>query len=511
MSLNNRHDNRIEGVLLAALLFCLLILSLYRLESYPAPWFDEGLPLQAAKNVALEGQYGLRTTEGMVLFHPAIQTGPTVLLPIALMVRLVGADMFTARLMMVGYALIALVVFYGLVRYLNGWKTALLAGVLLLSTFDHEYTSFVYMGRQVLAEVPALAFFWSGTWLWLRAWSGPGRLRVAWAGLLWGLAMVTKVQFAFVLPAALILFWLLDRLFHKRLTTLQVILPLLVSGSCVVAWYGYQAITVGPVHYWQQMTELGAAGGVHFFSFSTRQMARAISQLSGSVLLLLGLPGMLYIVLASLKRREDVRQLQQVFLAAFTAVWLAWYAFLSIGWMRYAFVPAAIGTVFAARLLHDLWRWAGGDDKIDRRLWVTPGQFALAGIVAMLLFSGLLPLARQFITYPDSGLQEMAEYLNRYIPTDQTIESWEWEADFLTEHSYHHPPYAVTNAVTAAIWYKEQMPPDLYDPLEFEPIYLLNGPFAKWTGIYAQVLQENRGARIVSLGQYDLYRINNDE
>ena len=508
--MDDKQMNGSEAMLFAGLLICVLLLCLYRLDVYPAPWFDEGLVLQAAKNVARDGQYGLRSTEGFVPFHPAIQTGPPVLLPIALIIHLAGADVFQVRLVTVCYTVLALAVFYWLVRDLYSKKVALLASLLLVFTFDHEFTSFVAMGRQVLGEVPALAFFWLGTLLWFRAWRNPNWLALIWPGLLWGLTIVTKVQFAIMLPATLLVFWLFGRIWSRRIPIRWVLVPILVSGGCMLIWYGYQTFTLGFTGFWQQAQALGSAGGMHLLSFSARRMVGAISQLLGSSLVLFGVPGMLYAVGLSLQNREET-EYRQIFLVMFTAVWLGWYAFLSIGWMRYAFVPAVMSTIFSARLLGDVWDWAGQRHRVlERWLLLAPGQVAVGGVIVMLLLSGLVPMAKQIVQSPDSGLQELAQYLNTHIPTDVVIESWEWEVDFLTDHPYNHPSYEVMNVVTEHLWYGIPYYSDVYDPWVFHPAYLIVGPFARWTGIYSHHIVEPRCTLVKSIGEYDLYKVNSD-
>lgn len=500
--------NKLEMFLFACLLISALFLLLYRLEDYPSPWFDEGINFQVAKNVAQTGQYGLHCEEGLVVFHPAIQTGPTVSLPMAMLFRLGGIGIFQARLIVVFYAIAALVAFYWLVRKISDQKTALLTLLLLIFTFEHEFTSFIFMGRQVLGEIPALAFFWTGTLLWFQTWHNSHRWRLIWSGLLWGLAIITKVQFALMIPGAVLLFWLFDRVSHKRLKIRQFLLPLLTSGLCVLGWYSYQVISLGFGDFWHQTASLGLAGSMHFLNFSPRQTMSAIFQLLGSTLLLLGMPGMFYTLAASLQCRETKR-FQQVFIVIFTLVWLAWYAFLSIGWMRYAFVPTAVSTFFSALLLRRLWSWAGQNRQtLCRWLPLTPEQIAVGTVIVALVLSGMIPMMKQIIQSPDSSLQELAQYLNRHIPTDEVIESWELEVDLLTKHNYHHPPYEVTNAFTAHIWHGSPLPPDIYDPLGFRPSYLLDGVFSKWTGLYSPDYLGQECTLVVSIGSYDLYRVN---
>ncbi|MFW6116644.1 MAG: glycosyltransferase family 39 protein [bacterium] len=507
--MDRERRNRVETALVVGLLASILPLCLYRLDIYPASWFDEGIVLQVPKNLVVHGEYAvMRLPQGLHKFDPAIQAGPTILLPIALLFRATGIGLLQARLVMVFYTVSALVIFYQLVREMYRPHTAFLALLLLIFTFDHEFTSFVFMGRQVLAEVPALAFFWLGTLLWLRAQRSSNWSRLVWSGILWGLAMLTKVQFALMVPALLFLFWLFDRISQERLQIHDVLVPVAVSGGCLLMWYGYQALSLGFSDFFQQTAALGSAGKSHFLSFSPRRTLGAISQLSGSSLVLFGLPGMLYSLGLGFQRREEVRECQQVFLVIFSAVWLSWYAFLSIGWMRYAFVPTALSAMFSARLLGDLWdRPRQSRQALSRWLPLSPSQLAVGGMIILLILSGVTTLARHIVQSSDSGLQEFAEYLNTHVPTDVLIESWEWEVDLLTDHTYHHPPYEVTNAFTEHIWYGTSIPPGLYNPLAFRPAYLIVGRFAKWTGIYSATLSEQDCILVASIGEYDLYKV----
>ena len=54
-----RIDAAIVGVVLL-----ILLLGLVRLDRSPAPWFDEGIHLQVAKNLATDGTYAARAADG---------------------------------------------------------------------------------------------------------------------------------------------------------------------------------------------------------------------------------------------------------------------------------------------------------------------------------------------------------------------------------------------------------------------------------------------------------------
>lgn len=497
-----RQQDRLDYLLLAGLFLLTAPLYLYRLGVSPAPWFDEGIVLQSARNVAQRGEYALCIMNECTHFHPAIQTGPTVVLPIAGLFRLYGPRIIPARLVIVGYVFLAIVSFYRLTREVFGRAVAALAAPILVLTFDHEYLSFVMVGRQVLGEIPALAFFWLGTLLWFRSWKRRSSLTLIGAGLAWGLAWLTKVQFLVLVPATVIAFWLLDRFWERKLSLAHLLSPLAIGGGCVLTWYGYQIATLGPADFGQQVLRVGEAGQTHLASFSAQTAVRALRQVLGAKLFVLGLPSVAY---ALWKRIRGTRgaTTEQVFLAMFSLVWLSWYVFLSLGWTRYAFVAGMMMPLFIAQSLRDIWRWAGAESTAARAL--------PAVLYAALLLGGLTTIAGKLTHSPNSGLQDLVRYLNARIPVGSVIETWETEVGALTDHTYHHPPYEVTNAYTRHLWKNEPLPDNLYNPLVYGPQYLILGRFGRWTGIYQPDFLERNGTLVRRIGQYDVYEITTDE
>src|SRR5688572_26544959 len=74
----------------------LLIVGFWHLDRYPRTWFDEGMYLQVAKNFAGERLYAVRSADGTIDYAPVIGVGPTVLMPAALAVGLLGVDLAVA-------------------------------------------------------------------------------------------------------------------------------------------------------------------------------------------------------------------------------------------------------------------------------------------------------------------------------------------------------------------------------------------------------------------------------
>ncbi len=62
----------------------LLFFVFYNLTAYPRPWFDEGSHLHVPKTFVRFGVYADYSSEGFRYYGPTIGVGPTVMLPLAL-------------------------------------------------------------------------------------------------------------------------------------------------------------------------------------------------------------------------------------------------------------------------------------------------------------------------------------------------------------------------------------------------------------------------------------------
>lgn len=177
-----------EGLLLATFLF----FALRKLDTFPAVWADDGLFMIVAKMVAQGHGYTLPIL-GFNWPNPYIlAVGPTLILPVALAMKLGGFSIAVARLPMVGYLLATLMVSYLYVHSVFGRNTARWNAALLLS-----FSAFINTGKPVLGEIPGFFFLLLGFALL--------RLHRSWwpvvgAGISFGLAAVTKLPYALIFP-----------------------------------------------------------------------------------------------------------------------------------------------------------------------------------------------------------------------------------------------------------------------------------------------------------------------
>ncbi|MFZ5917180.1 MAG: ArnT family glycosyltransferase [Chloroflexota bacterium] len=501
--MNRIHLKSWQMLWAATLAALTLFLALYNLEYFPPTWYDEGVHLLVAKKLALAGKYR---------FGPAV--GPTVFFPVAAAFRIAGVELLSARLVMVGYLLLCVAAFYTLARRFGGWKVATVATLLLLSS---PGINLMRWGRQVLGEVPATLFFLLGAWLWIKTLDRPtdasrnGRLVLV--GMLLGLAILTKNQFALLLPAWLLL-WLANRWYYRLARHADFALPVLVSIFVAMAWYVGQRfiLAAGKQLASQNVQEWSDALSRGFFTLSPQRMLDAIQFLtSQDTFYAWLLPAVLYAV--ALSQRRSKEGLGWALLASVTVTWLGWFLVLSVGWPRYAFLPLVIGALLVARLFHDL--TAGFHIPVADLFKMSDGRWdvRLAGklaLLALLLVMILRPLQGRFtevIGNSDDTPQQMARYIVEHLPPQAEIETYDPEVCFLSGRDCHFPPNNIIDASIKYAWYNGPLPSELYDLREYGASYLLIGDFGRWVHIYDPTIVESDYELMVSIGTYELYRV----
>jgi 4-amino-4-deoxy-L-arabinose transferase-like glycosyltransferase len=478
-------------------LLIFLWLMLFRQPLYPSPWFDEGLNTSTAAMLARDGVYALPDSAGSRVLDPAIQTGPIVLLPIALAFRLFGVGIMQARLAMLVFTAFALAAYWLVAKRLTR-QAALLAVLFVLVGTLEPYTSFVYMGRQVLGEVPALAFYLLGLLIWWKTLdaSSQGPALVL-AGLAWGMGMVSKSQMMMLLPVSLGLLALANHFYYRQSTWFAFLVPSVIAIGCVGAWYAAQIAIVGLGQFQENARVLQEGFILHVMGINFRHWENALSVLWKTGWWLWGIPGVVW-GLGHARRRSSEGFIHASALA-FVLLWLLWFAVLSVGWGRYGFYVLILSPIWTAGLLLDLWR--GHPTVLPQPV---ARSLVLMSIVLYVLVNGR-PLATNLIAPTDTGYLAMSNYLATSVPTDAVVESWEWEVSLGAQQPIHHPTTHVTNAYTAYIYSNQPLPSHLYDVQQARPQYILEGPFSGWTGIYRQTLVN--ADQVAHFGQYALYHL----
>ncbi len=484
-----------------------LFLMFYHLSDYPSPWYDEGSHLHVAKNFALYGVYADSSSEGFRAFGPAIGVGPTVMLPIAALFRIIGVSIPLARIVIVIYSLATLLVLYSLTIRLTDWRYALLAVVLLLLVPSIAYLRY---SRTVVGEVPGMFFFLLGLALWLHP-RGRSVAGLVGVGVFMGLATITKNQYAFFILPALLLNWIADLIWYRRRGWLYFVIPGIVAGLMFGVWFYIVVIKLGQGgDFSENLATLRTAGMGALIVINKDSIPRVAELLtSASTYGTLFIPAFLYSIFTSLPRNDEGQQrgIIAIFLAVSTALFC-----VSLGWDRYAFGPIILVVIFVVLLIRDLVNVVVAQKT---SVWniLRDGKPTASLIITVLLVSWfvvtlLIPLYNRFRDVSSQGsgdAYQVADWIKANVPQDAVVETWEQEMGVLTDNKLHYPPQLILAYSVEAQWQGGQPASDYYDFREpMMPDYVLQGPFSVYTNLYpADRLTDYEPIKVI--GAYQIY------
>ncbi|WP_448591647.1 ArnT family glycosyltransferase [Thermoflexus hugenholtzii] len=461
-------------------------LAFYRLALYPPTWFDEGSHLHVPKALVRWGVYADYSSEGFRFSGPILGVGPTVLLPIAGAFQVFGVDLWPARWVMAGYLLLTASLFFAMARRWVPGSGAAFAT--LWFVFARSLDTVAY-GRQVLGEVPAMAFLALG----LIGWARMARDRqggILMAGVGFGLALITKNQWGIFLIPGLVAMAILGRTFYRERTWAG---NLAIAGVALGFWGVWQGILWGllnpdPV---RSLTELRTIAGGSVMVFPSPRMgatARSLLTVFDGAFL----PLLLYVAARSAQRTPEGYRWGMIGILA--ALNIGWLVTASNGWLRYAYPGLALLSLGTGGMLEDLRRQA-------KKSWGLSA--ALTAWLAVLLLGSAGVVAARVARGGDGSAFEMARYLRAHIPEAARIETWEPEMMVLTDHRYHQPPQPLLDVASRFIWFGGPPPSAVYRWEADDPDYVLVGAFGRWVQLYREV--EESCPPVASFGPYRLY------
>jgi hypothetical protein len=488
----------------------IIFLALYNLTEYPTTWFDEGSHLHVPKTLVRFGVYADYSSEGFRHYGPTIGVGPTVMLPIAAVFQLFGIGLLQARLVMALYLLATVYAFYQLGRVLGGYRLALVATALLVTS---QSVSLIEYGRQVLGEVPGFFFIGAGLAIWFAAWERTTWWRLGLVGVLLGLAMITKHQYLLVLAPTLGLAWLANLIYYRIAPQRIFVVPGVVAIICFALWQIYLILYLGPATASENLAMFREFTAGAALVLSPDLMKTGIKELlSFKVYFGAFIPALLYGFFVALPRRRDGQQWGLLLILAILN--FSWYVVASIGWLRYAFPGLVISSLFVGRFFYDLTNGYRGNlvnfwSSLRQGEAVVP-KYALRSV--MLAWLGLmivLPLGqtvKQIVSPAFNAPAAMAAYLNENVSHEALIESWEPEMGFMTDHNYHFPPPLLLKDAVTYIWLGGTPPGQAYNFIQTDhPDYVLVGEFARWVELYPTRLLAARYKLVNRIGAYELY------
>lgn len=327
----------VSGTLLAALTV--------NLTDTPPLWWDEGWTLSVARNWVEVGHYG-RLLKGQ-LVPAGMEAAFPVTGTIALSFKLFGVGVYQARLVAVFFTVAAAALLFELTRRLFGRSIAIATLPVLVFMNGHVDTNPLIVGRQVLGETPALCFLLAGYLCFLVAGERQPFLFVPAAMSLWAVAFVTKLQLQPFWAASL---WmpLLVALRRRHWS---------MSARFGVAFVGTVAVYFCFHYAWFQVVPSSTVSGlrevVGFALAKHVRISALVLATQAGMPLVFGTCWELQRLLQDWKKFQSHSDMVRLSLFVLVAGFFCWYVGLSIGWPRYMFPPAFLGSVFVSAMLYE--------------------------------------------------------------------------------------------------------------------------------------------------------------
>jgi 4-amino-4-deoxy-L-arabinose transferase-like glycosyltransferase len=475
------------------------VFGFWHLDRYPRTWFDEGSYLEVSENIFEHGQYFAQAPNGARDFAPVIAAGPTVLLPAAAAQAILGSTLWAGRLVGVVYLIIGSAAIYWLAGRLFGVRAAV-ASIALL--FSMPALDWLGTGRQLLGETPALLFLVVGGGLAFRANSAKA---AALAGVVLGLAMITKGQYLLVLPPVLVLVAAFD-FFGQRVRPLRWHAALTATAALAyVVWFIVLLNLIGDGSILENYRQLRDTSNGALLVFNVDRMRAAWTLLLGPRSLFLVLPSVAYGLNQIRKAANPARRLALISISTFQVCWLVWFAMASIAWPRYAFPALAVSTIYAGVMVTDLlgWRLAGLRREERASVRRSGAELLLFGVIGLLVAAGAYRQIAPIFTADESEPQSFAAAMDRVVPAGAVVDGWEPEINFLSERELQYPPNGSLDRVVRAAWLGSSDKVDLSSTLSQD--YLVVGHFGNWVGVYQKALDSGDYRLILSQDGFELY------
>lgn len=230
---------------LAVIFSLIAFFSFFHLKESPSVWYDEGIYVHIASNIAIGEGSTFQFAPGYFQnIMPSITVGYPLLYPLAIVFKIFGNHILAARLLMVFFIFGLCLAAYAFIKRKFGVFPAL-ASVLLLATFPPLFGN----GKTVLGEVPALFFFVLFLLIFDRTIDSSKKPENIWfmiLGFVAGICVATKLIFLlFLIAFGLVLLWLWKQ---KRILLKHFLITILFASLPILVWFYIHYATVGSIN-----------------------------------------------------------------------------------------------------------------------------------------------------------------------------------------------------------------------------------------------------------------------
>jgi 4-amino-4-deoxy-L-arabinose transferase-like glycosyltransferase len=506
-------------ILLGGLFISIItFLLVYRLNSWPSVWWDEGWYLDAARNWIEKGHLG-HFISGQPI-PPRIPVRFPVVVLVTLSMKVFGVGVWQARLPIVITTILSLFLFTYLSSKIYNRKVALVAIItLLISSRD---VNPIIQGRQILAEMPMMFYILGGyVMMWLAIKRTP-----FWglgSALFFGLAIHSKLQVPpFWLVSMILAIWMAAKTMQYSRIKIFLgvgmgsiafyVLILLIQNKAMPGSFGDPAlinilfnsvilVLTAPVR------KLALFNGVMY----------ALPQIIGVVWA--GKQTLTALFVGKAKDKDLIHQDEvdkEIFRAALwglAASWGVWYFLMALYWMRYMLPSFIFGCIFFVAFLENI------TNGFDMRFFVRNASALLLGrefkranflaVITLLAFSLILgsSIKSTYFTLitQDPNPNLVDDYLKNKIPPDSRVETFESELIYLApEMNFHYPSDLVSMQLIRKWCIDPQLIID-YNPLNPKPEYIISGWYDQTNHLYDEVLAQGLFKLEADIGGYKIY------
>lgn len=384
---------------LAVVAMFVLVVSVWSLETNPGFWFDEGIIAGAADNIAKHGVYGTQVAPEE--FHTNnfwITTGYPAVFPMALVFKLFGSSVVTARIIPLLYLFSFVIVAYFFLRKLYG-ETPAMFSTALLATFAPLYGN----GKAVLGETPGLFWIVLGSSFYLLFEERREKKFLLAAAFSWGLAAATKPYYLLFSISALFVA-LYARLHQKTLQTVDAVMSGVIFLLPVALWAFFAFDTSSFANFNSTLSYFLNSYGVATFE-PLANLFRFVSESTPIHFAVLAIT----VFAAWIFSKKHGIQTPAVVggLLIFIALSFLWYL-KTPGWYRYFYaIHVLVILLFPAAVLFLAERW-------NKR------HFG-AGILSALILFQTIFLFTHYNQFAGDGVLRLKAYAEESLPKDASI------------------------------------------------------------------------------------------
>jgi hypothetical protein len=460
--------------------------------------------MSVARNWVEEGHYG-RLLDGKPVPR-GLEAAFPVTGSIALSFSLFGVGIYQARLVSVVFTLATLFLLYELTRRFYNRSVGIATLIVLVFLIGNVEVNPIIVGRQVLAETPALCFLLAGSLSFILAENRPHLCLVA-ALCFWSLALFAKLQ---VQP-----FWLVSVLVPIVILLTQRKWKL--AGYLGVSFAGSVTLLLLLQHVFLQSVLTSSVSGLtHVIALALDRHTRLTvlhETLQYGMPTAIGLGWGLWSLMKSDIKLQNHTEVIQLSILTLAGSWFAWYEILSLGWPRYLFPAALLGSPFLAAMLYE---WTGKFNlgyTIDqlanllKTLQFTKNSVAALSAVLLVVMSlgrTLTILYGAYVVDVDSSVKNVVQFLNTKTPPDALIETYESELFAFLKRRYHYPPDQVHVDLIRKNSFGEAVAIN-YNPLMADPDFLVLGRQNRFWDFYDPYLKTGAFRLLQSYTIYKIY------